>query len=1034
MKLLLDKSCGCFLWVRLVLQELRHVSTRAGIHQVLEDIPSDMDRIYIRILNTVSSRVREQRLVRAILEWTACAVRPLTTTELYHALELDIDDDIDDDVKRFVDNNCGQLVFVDSNFRVRMIHHSARDFLFSDKNTSKIRLDKKPCHKRLALICLKYLSGPEMAGPKIRKLSASQLHVERCAFATYASNALFEHLLQASSEDDEIMSAITRFLKSVNVLTWIEYIAKESNLGRLIQTGRAIKNFQMRRTKHVLPLGNAGKDSELLESWATDLLRLVTKFGTYLKASPSSIFNLIPPFCPTATALKTQFASSNRAIAVSGLSTRTWDDCSSTLLHQHDAASALASSAGIFAVGLQSGRILIYDETTCQEVQALAHGESVKLLLFGDTGSVLAAAGLKTISIWDLSTWNCHWVLKIRSQFSSLAFTDKDQLLLAACKSNELVVWDIATGVDRSTLSWLEDDAEDYSAHFQRPLTTAISGDQTLLAVAYRGQDVIIWDIDRRCVYDIYGEDEGSLGAGAEKRKGIVSVLSMTFSKAPEANLFVAAYNDGVLVLFNMAEGTVQSKAAANVHTLASSPDGLSLACGDSAGVIQIYAFDSLKLLYRLQAEEMNIRDLVFSADGQRLLGTQGSRCRIWDPPILVRQELDDENSDTVSVSTMSYEHKSKVAPDPIPISALACAENGDAIFCGKQNGTIWLYDPRSGTELRELFRHANNVAIILMYFDMQSSTLVSVDTSSRILVQRVAGQHNDLQLGAKLLDHRTGLAVSQILLDANGTRLLISTAEFDQLWTLEPARQEEIARLEWSDRKRSRWCTHPLHPSQLILMENTATHLYEWRSLTKLTSTLGIALEGSILPEMVIRGIQPCFDHRFLATTFAESSSSTRRSRSRLMLWDAAHFTPQADHVAPIPHFQPLADYVECLLGVFAHRIVFLHQDGWVCSADAHSFDEEYYDRHFFFPSDWVSSSINGSTGAGTSGHLMLAVLRNGVIVFVQRHELAIIKRGMEYFEHGQSRSRPGSRPSLSRSVVSDPAITENVARVRSV
>ena len=63
-----------------------------------------------------------------------------------------------------------------------------------------------------------------------------------------------------------------------------------------------------------------GKDVAMLDKWATDLPRVVTKFGKNLLSSPSSIFHLILPFCPPEVALRKQFGSSPREISVSGLS------------------------------------------------------------------------------------------------------------------------------------------------------------------------------------------------------------------------------------------------------------------------------------------------------------------------------------------------------------------------------------------------------------------------------------------------------------------------------------------------------------------------------------------------------------------------------------------------------------------------------------------------------------------------------------------------------------------------------------------
>jgi hypothetical protein len=84
------------------------------------------------------------------------------------------------------------------------------------------------------------------------------------------------------------------------------------------------------------------------------------------------------------------------------------------------------------------------------------------------------------------------------------------------------------------------------------------------------------------------------------------------------------------------------------------------------------------------------------------------------------------------------------------------------------------------------------------------------------------------------------------------------------------------------------------------------------------------------------------------------------------------------------------------------------LHKDGWVCSADSQNFSTELFDRHFFFPTDWLSTSGMGRLMLGISG-------RSGNILFVQRDEVAVVLNGLDTFEGGVSR---GKRPSISGSV----------------
>src|SRR5437868_14472293 len=56
---------------------------------------------------------------------------------------------------------------------------------------------------------------------------------------------------------------------------------------------------------------------------------------------------------------------------------------------------------------------------------------------------------------------------------------------------------------------------------------------------------------------------------------------------------------------------------------------------------------------------------LPISANSHRLIDIRGPHCRVWDPPVLVRPDADEEDSDTISVSTApqdrSEEHTSEL-------------------------------------------------------------------------------------------------------------------------------------------------------------------------------------------------------------------------------------------------------------------------------------------------------------------------------------------------------------------------------------
>jgi hypothetical protein len=113
---------------------------------------------------------------------------------------------------------CGQLVFIDSQSRVRIVHQTARQFLLRPDIDLVFAINKEFAHTRILLACMKYLTSDEMRGPSARKRSGSKSLLELCLFAEYACIMFFQHLSFASSTDDQIALILARLLSSTNVL------------------------------------------------------------------------------------------------------------------------------------------------------------------------------------------------------------------------------------------------------------------------------------------------------------------------------------------------------------------------------------------------------------------------------------------------------------------------------------------------------------------------------------------------------------------------------------------------------------------------------------------------------------------------------------------------------------------------------------------------------------------------------------------------------------------------------------------------
>ena len=1022
LELILEKSDGCFLWVRLVIDELKRVHTAAEVARVLYEVPSDMDLLYVRILNDMNSLQYGQRLTHAILAWVACAARPLSVAELQEAVELDIDDHVDG-IERAIASTCGQMVFIDSETQVRMIHQTARDFLLNERNDLDYTMSSRDGNKRLALICLKYLNGNEMADARHRKRSIPMDPLSKSAFSRYASFCLFKHINMVASEDDDVIAAIADFLRSRNVLTWIEFMVRSSEIYGLIQAGRSIKSLLQRRQKHGLIL--LGRDVTLVEAWSTDLIRLVTKFGRSLLASPSGIYSHIPSLCPSTSALKRQFGAASHSFEVAGSIPEYWDDCSSVMIYRDEYPAAVACGEAYLAVGLRSGFIKIHDAATCQEIQSLRQGEAVKILRFCDSNQLLACATFRTICVWNTETWTEIGRFTLEAPCKDFSLIDEgDTFLVAAMRNNTVVLWNLASGERQELGSWTDQLGEDYR-NLPHPMAMALGCSSQMLAIAYRGEDIIIWDIENNEVRDLLGSDVGSRGPFAPRRTGTGFLNYLEYSPSRDSGYLAASYSDGEIVVFDTSENSpytsekcISARVLANAHTITSSPDGRLLACGNSRGIISLYEFETLRLLYCISSEGFGINGLAFSADGQRLIDIRGSFCRVWDPPVLIsmQQEHDEQNSDTVSVSTTPREINMGNTEQSKQITAMLALKVYDKILCGRLDGAVCVFDGKNGQQDDKLIKSANNIAIYSLSMDEANLTLVCTDTYNRITLFQLSYLDGDIHAN-ELITQRAGVPILQLLIQEGGKSCLVSSQSSDTMYKVSESKLEPFKTIKWPDRQSYRWCTHPTDISYLILLISLTAHIFSWDGLSRLTSISGIELTGSPLLSQTLQTLLPF--NGLLAVTYS-TPYSVRRTRSHLFIFKAQDFTITASSVSPIPSYQSLTSHIASLLGVYQRRFVFLQENGSVASVNPDSADPaENIKHHFILPPDWHSAVV----ATNCSETMTYVNPSNGTIALVVKDKVALIKRSLDIQETAKGRGSGlamrdrgrGGRPSLS-------------------
>jgi hypothetical protein len=452
--IILEKSSGSFLWVRLVLQEFGNAWTEEAMEAILREIPADLFEMYSRIVQSIEENRRKLLLAKSILTWVVLTCRPLTIDELRCGVKLDTKQTLHNPAKAIPDL-CGQLVFIDKQDRVHMIHATAREFLLDDTLDLGLSIHKEDDHTRLASLLLEYLSSGVIK-PVHDKAQQSSLRPRGfakpattappvdIALLDYASTFFSEHLCRSNSADDNLMASILNLLSTSNVLAWIEYIAKAEDLTPLSRTAINLREYLGRRMKYV---PSTDRSDELVGDWVTDLIRVAAKFRAELLACPSCIYSLIPPLCPSDSIISRTFGRDRRplhtttsSLVVKGLPPSSWDDCLIRMDFEKGQTTSVSHGDCFFAIGLSTGQISLYDSDSLQVLRPFRHPERVRILAFSQEDIFLASCGAKHLVIWDPKSGTVLHSFSLRSTALAITFLGVDEIL-GAFQSSELTKW-----------------------------------------------------------------------------------------------------------------------------------------------------------------------------------------------------------------------------------------------------------------------------------------------------------------------------------------------------------------------------------------------------------------------------------------------------------------------------------------------------------------------------------------------------------------------------------------------------------------
>ncbi len=148
-----------FLLAQLHIDALSQKHTPKAVRTALQKLPGELDRTYNEAMERIRSQNKEDvDLAHRVLSWISFALRPLTVTEMRHAVSvqpdqtsIDEDDLIDEEILVSV---CAGLVVIDQESEViRLIHYTTQDYF--DRNRKTQFPDGQT---NITKTCLTYLS------------------------------------------------------------------------------------------------------------------------------------------------------------------------------------------------------------------------------------------------------------------------------------------------------------------------------------------------------------------------------------------------------------------------------------------------------------------------------------------------------------------------------------------------------------------------------------------------------------------------------------------------------------------------------------------------------------------------------------------------------------------------------------------------------------------------------------------------------------------------------------------------------------
>lgn len=441
-----------------------------------------------------------------------------------------------------------------------------------------------------------------------------------------------------------------------------------------------------------------------------------------------------------------------------------------------------------FATGSADRLIKIWniDDLSAPEKSLSGHNAPIRSIRFNNDGTLMASYSLDSESIlWDLSSDSQK---KINAGYTQQIALSSDGKFLAVGGEDEITI-EIKNTETLETEIILDD-------HFDAVICVDFSGTSQQLVSGSIDGEIKIWNInDSRVLRNLTGVVQSVTGC---------KILA-------NENQIITSNNDNYVRFWNMVDGSTPEVVATDIgsiFSIAVSPDGKYVAAGGEGfegNTISIIEYETLE--HRIIQGHMGIVTSVeFSYDSQHIISAASDTVKIFDVKSGKEISKFTADNDNYISSIASHPYEDIVAIGDYEkniylwdisknqqvfsislhdkkISALKFSITGDTLISASEDGSIRLWDSKSGMLLKKIDDAENGQPVLTLAVSPDGQTLASGGYDNTIYLRNLA---RDCQLITRIPNAHANIVA--LLSYTSDSRVIMSgsTDGMVKLWDLE--------------------------------------------------------------------------------------------------------------------------------------------------------------------------------------------------------------------------------------------------------